>query len=159
MTSLYHWSAKPFTLQQRSYTQEIAYKPHGLWFDVDADWKRWCDSENFRPEELMTCHEVKLLGGNVLELARALDLDDFTERFGAWPERYPDSLRTGVHHINIDWPKVAEMYDGIIIAPYCWERRMELMWYYGFDCASGCVWNTDIVAMTLLREIPQLVAE
>lgn len=33
----------------------------------------------------------------------------------------------------IDWPQVAQHYDGIIIAPYCWEMRLdrEAGWYYG----------------------------
>ena len=46
----------------------------------------------------------------------------------------------------IDWPKVAERYDGIIIAPYQWSRRLDgPMWYYGWDCASGCVWRARAV--------------
>jgi hypothetical protein len=46
----------------------------------------------------------------------------------------------------IDWPRVAERFDGVIIAPYQWKHRLELMWYYGWDCASGCIWNARAVS-------------
>jgi hypothetical protein len=46
---------------------------------------------------------------------------------------------------GIDWGRVAEQYHGIVIAPYQWSLRLDLMWYYGWDCASGCIWDTWIV--------------
>ena len=54
---------------------------------------------------------------------------------------------------QIDWAEVASKYDGIIISPYQWSLRldMEMMWYYGWDCASGCIWN--ISAIKELKEV------
>jgi hypothetical protein len=48
---------------------------------------------------------------------------------------------------EIEWRKVAERFDGIIIAPYIWQRRLDLesSWYYSWDCASGCIWNASAV--------------
>ena len=31
------------------------------------------------------------------------------------------------------------------INPYIYKARYEYMFYYGWDCASGCVWNIDSV--------------
>ena len=41
-----------------------------------------------------------------------------------------------------DWAKVASHYDGIEICPYI-ESRRNMTWYYGWDVASGCVWNAS----------------
>jgi len=38
---------------------------------------------------------------------------------------------------------VSKEYDGIEIAPYQWDARLSLIWYYGWDVASGCIWNLD----------------
>jgi hypothetical protein len=49
---------------------------------------------------------------------------------------------------EIDWYRVAEQYDGIIITPYIYERRLTeyTTWYYSWDCASGCIWNGKAIA-------------
>ena len=44
--------------------------------------------------------------------------------------------------IGIDWKKAARKYGGLIITPYQWDMRFELLWYYGWDCASGVIWGT-----------------
>jgi len=58
---------------------------------------------------------------------------------------------------NINWPAVAEKYDGIIIAPYIWQRRLsdnpDHFWYYGWDCASGCIWNTEVIEEIHTKEL------
>ena len=48
---------------------------------------------------------------------------------------------------EIDWKKVKSKYQGIIIAPYQWSCRLNLdsNWYYGWDCASGCIWDLDCI--------------
>ena len=33
----------------------------------------------------------------------------------------------------------------MFITPYQWELRFELDWYYGWDVASGCVWNLSVI--------------
>ena len=45
---------------------------------------------------------------------------------------------------NIDWHRVCARYDGILIAPYLSARRLNLPWYYPWDCASACVWNSSM---------------
>jgi hypothetical protein len=126
-------------------------KPHGLWISVkgDDDWPWWCRAEDFAVESLHVCHRVTLRpDANILWLRSAEDIDAFTERYSKpWhfpgkPEAVYD-LSTG-----IDWTTVATDYDGLIIAPYIWSRRLSCPasnWYYGWDCASGCIWNLSAI--------------
>lgn len=51
----------------------------------------------------------------------------------------------------IRWPLVASLYDGILIPRYLWSIRFR-NWYYGWDCASGCVWNTDVIRIESVEE-------
>lgn len=43
---------------------------------------------------------------------------------------------------------IGARYDGIVITPYVWSMRLDrsAFWYYGWDCASGCIWNASAVA-------------
>lgn len=45
----------------------------------------------------------------------------------------------------IDWASVCRAYQGIVISPYFWSRRMGPMWYYSWDCASGVIWDADAI--------------
>jgi hypothetical protein len=49
------------------------------------------------------------------------------------------------HHI--DYEKLSQEYGGIEIIPYLWEKRLHMksFWYYGWDVASGCVFNKNAV--------------
>lgn len=125
-------------------------KPKGLWVSVrgEDDWPSWCRSEQFRPEYLEICSLVTLKpDANVLVIKGPRQLKAFNDRWAekddisklpTWP--FPDSKRNSA----IPWYKVAEKYDGIVIAPYVWQWRLKppvSNWYYGWDCASGCIWN------------------
>jgi hypothetical protein len=119
-------------------------KPTGLWVSVngDDDWPSWCAAENFGHENLAFEHRIRLKQVNgVLHLSSAKEIDEFTDAFGtrSTPYHHQISYRTP----SIDWRQVAKTYAGIIISPYCWERRMSdhTQWYYGWDCASGCIWH------------------
>lgn len=141
----YHWSDKPVQLGACSYGQEIGYKPSGLWFDVNGAWREWCESEEFHLDCLSHCHEIRFTDeANILRMSTAAELMRFTGEFAA-PLYAGQGL--DMRHCGINWPGVAKIYDGILITPYIWSCRLELMWYYGFDCASGCVWNTGIAEL------------
>ncbi len=149
----YHWSKAPVTLVPVCYLQRADYKPRGFWFDVDGDWKEWCERSEWNVDGLEVCHEVHLLNASrVLRMRRSEELVGFTREFSA--ELYPGQKRglAWIQNCGIDWPRVAKQYDGIVIAPYVWSCRLSLMWYYGFDCASGCVWNTEILRLVVQPE-------
>jgi len=133
--------------------QGTSLKPKGLWISIegDDDWKEWCTDNDFGCLDCIT--EIKLQSdANILWLKSAEELDDFHEKFSV--ESFPNSI---IDIKLIDWIAVAEAFQGIIIAPYIWSRRLEgpsFLWYHGWDCASGCIWNKDAIA-----EIKSLVTE
>lgn len=147
---LSHYSNEP-VVTVRSVEQGWRYgmpsvyeKPSGLWVSVDGedDWTAWCKSERFAIGTIH--HRVWLApGANLLWCDCANDLDCLTERYGA--ERSGFSWR----QIAIDWARVAGDYQGIIIAPYIWSRRLHdaYSWYYSWDCASGCIWDADAIEL------------
>jgi hypothetical protein len=121
------------------------FKPHGLWVSVDGNgdgWPEWCEAESFG---LGWTHVYAIElseDANILLLDTIAGLDWFTEEFQVHNSRFP-SYRDGMN-----WPEVAERWDGLIIAPYQWERRLHpnTRWYYSWDCASGCIWDSRAIA-------------
>lgn len=152
---LSHYSAEPIE-QIRSVPQKDIpdMKPQGFWFSVDGrdDWLQWCNSEKFQLHKVKLRYRVALDMSRILVLSTPQELDDFTTGFltvAPWEKGRPGSTDL---RMWMNWGAVAELYAGIIIAPYQWERRLLLMWYYGWDCASGCVWDaTAVRSIKLLR--------
>ena len=126
------------------------FKPRGLWLSVQADdgcgWRDWCMSEGFGLGRLTHIHDVMLApGASMLRLASAEDIDAFTSAY---------LIQPGNTGFWVDWMAVAREYQGIVIAPYIWERRLarHTFWYYTWDCASACVWDADAISTITLRE-------
>src|SRR5262245_25168 len=116
-------------------------KPSGLWLSVEDDWELWCRDENFGVDRLAHRYEVTLRGdANLLTLSTCEHIDAFTARFS-------EPLAASRSYHSIDWARVKDLYQGIVIAPYLWERRLapHTLWYYGWDCASACVWDTAAI--------------
>lgn len=124
------------------------YKPAGFWYEVDGDWRRWCEGEDFQREGFI--HNVSLNDCNVLfiDSLRALD------KFHAEYHHAERDITPTYRRMEIDWPRVAALYDGIEIAPYQWKRRMahDFMWYYGWDCASGVIWRPKNATVAYVGE-------
>ena len=135
---LIHYSRTPFNLStRRKYTQDPGcFKPVGLWVSVegDMDWPTWCRAEGFYPERLAYASEIVVSHSSILHIDTLSALDGFTRVFGV-----------GGQSDKIDWPAVCRLWGGIVIAPYQWCRRMEYLWYYSWDCASGCIWDRSII--------------
>ena len=133
-------------------------KPSGLWVSVEGkdDWRSWCLSEDFHTTHLACPTEVVLCdGANILRVQGEAELKAFHDQWGinrvygapAWEKRY-----------RIRWDDLSRQYDGIIIAPYVWSMRLsnDTLWYYGWDCASGCIWRAR--AVRELRHLPHVDA-
>lgn len=143
---LYHYSLYPVEKVQSS-SQETTpdFKPHGFWVSddtCDQNWRSWCESESFRLDSLRFRHRVILTpNANLCLIRNSSELDEFTRE-------YKKEVIPGHRSIwNISWKRVAERYDAIIITPYISSRRLtaHTSWYYGWDCASGCIWNARAV--------------
>lgn len=145
---LVHYSDTPVRLDRsRRYPQsdrEITHgKPYGLWVSVpgDDDWPSWCAREDYAIDRLATAHQVTLRSrAEVLQIRDVTSFDRFAEEFSI-----DDPGPFARAELVIDWVEVAGHYDGIVIAPYRWDRRSEHRWYWGWDVASGCIWNLDAI--------------
>ncbi len=142
-----HYSAKTIT-KVRSVEQktELYMKPDGLWFSVEDGWgwADWCRQEEWSLDKLCFEHKIKFKkDARIILIKNEDDLDAFTKLYQDWPEFDTDCMGS----MFIDWIKVATKYQGIIIAPYQWGRRlhMDSSWYYGWDCSSGCVWDASAI--------------
>lgn len=123
----------------------IIGKPNGFWVsdeDAEMSWLKWCKAEEFAPHKMKHAHSVELKSdANILIISNLKEFDKFHKTYnGRLPGRIP------IRRIN--WEEVASKYQGIIITPYLWERRldMECSWYYGWDCASGCIWDAKAIS-------------
>jgi hypothetical protein len=124
-------------------------KPRGLWVSVKGkrDWLLCCTEARFQ-----YAHEIELTPtARLYRIRSARALDKFTEAFGVPPLLTGGGMRDLP---AIDWPRLAKRFQGIVIAPYIWSRRMhmESSWYYRWDCASGCIWDAGAVAGVHLLE-------
>ena len=88
---------------------------------------------------------------DILRIENAAQIDVFTREFPAVGKTSMAMNRIG---FEINWPKVAKMYQGIIISPYIWARRLSqgTEWYYGWDCACGCIWDGKAIAEVIPME-------
>ena len=153
---LIHYANAEFSLEPKEYDQELLTwkaKPNGLWVSVQGkdDWKNWCESEEFRVENLAVSYEVKLKkNANICYLKSKEELFDFTKKYPSKTRVFdPDS-----DTYQLNWSEISEHYQGIIIPKYLWECRLALesSWYYGWDCASGCIWDLECIKEFKLRE-------
>ncbi len=143
-----HFSREPFEFDNtRTYDQDSKMggygKPRGFWLSVDGeyDWKEWCQDNDWNTEGLAVRTQfIVSTDADVLVITSVEELLAFDADYGV-PATY-----SALAH-NIDWAKVAERYDGIIITPYISTYRLDLdmLWYYGWDCASGCFWNLAMI--------------
>lgn len=144
-------------------------KPQGFWISDETrgayGWRAWCRDNRFRSYGMRYEHEVKLTPtARILYLRSAKDIDEFAEKYGfslldaiakqegrpLFSERYGRSPSVD----GIKWSLLTKKYQGIIITPYIWEQRLgRHMWYYTWDCASGCIWNPRAIeSITMVKE-------
>lgn len=160
------------TYDQQAGRMTATGKPSGLWVSVrgEDDWRSWCEAEEFHLDGLACAHRVTLSpAANVLWIVGAAALDEFhlefshetdferkmAERRAEYDRGMGYDLESRVqgngltfsrNQWPVDWARVAKQWDGIIIAPYIYSRRFDgPFWYYGVDCASGCIWNLDAI--------------
>lgn len=142
---LHHFACQPVEcVRSISQSSTDGFKPRGLWVSDESGDEGWSSyaSSVFGGDALKCRHRVLLRPeAAILWLKSAEDIDDFTALY-AVKGRYGDL------HLEILWHEVALRHQGILITPYVHERRLHTgsEWYYGWDCASGCVWDAEAVA-------------
>lgn len=164
----YHWAREPVKLRRMDYVQSGFPKPNGLWFDADEDWKRWCESTDYELENLRYRHTVTVIDeSRILCLKNARAIDTFTGKYRlslssgiqflqsenereTFTNRYGRDIFSEIQaqfSNSISWPEVAAKYSGIVIVPFSRARSSTYLWYYGWYCASGCVWDTSVIRL------------
>ena len=163
-----HWASDPVKLRRMSYRQSGHPKPNGLWFDVNESWKRWCEAVEFRLENLRYRHRLTILDtSRILFLQSVKEIDAFTRKYGHNFSGHIQLLQTAKDNKMfareygsdlfgeiqrqfsnyIMWEDVAEKHSGIIIDPYSRARSQTYLWYYGWNCAGGCIWDTRVIRL------------
>lgn len=142
---LLHFARKPLDggLELREQQPGGASKPRGLWVSDESQfngWRWWCEGMEWY-DRLAHAYAVTLAeDARVLTLAPH-DLEDFAAQFAAKAHCFGGLV------MGIDWPSVAQRWQGVILTPYHRDvESMALMWAYSFDCASGCIWDPAAVA-------------
>ena len=156
---LKHYAKELTTIYPCSYLQKVDYKPGGVWVSVetgipfDETWETWCDSAEFYPESLKYKYRIILKPfANIIVVDTTYNMYVFTKKYVAYDPDLPKNL--SLVGFKIDWERVAENHQGIIIAPYHGSLRLEseFHWYYPWDCASGCIWDLGAIESCTLME-------
>jgi len=152
-----HMSKTPITLHNTTISQKVDMKPKGLWYGFGNEWIDWVRGNMPDWEGNHVYHIIFPESKNVLKIKSVHEIMEFTKGYlsdinkvgGYSPGGIGYAHAYGIKHMTMymDWPKVAKKYDGIEIYPYLHNVRHELMWYYGWDVASGCVWNLSNVEL------------
>lgn len=152
----YHFSEKPLEFDYNyNYKKDPRYlqlKPSGFWVSDENEygWKEWCIDGAFRLEELKHCSKVTLnQDNNILFVRSKKDMLAFNKNYSKkmMTEKeiadYPKWFKEDYCLRILNLEKLYKDYGGIVITPYRWAFRLEVNfhWYYGWDCASGCIWD------------------
>lgn len=144
-----HSGDKSFTTLENRTQVECSMKPTGFWYDFNNEWTEWCESEMPHWLNNKIRYEVEIDTKDILILENKQDLTEFTNMYG-----YSISNLLTMQHIN--WIKVAETYKGIEIPNYLYNCRLDhnFFWYYGWDVASGCIWDTSTIkSLTIIDNL------
>lgn len=131
-------------------------KPHGFWVSDDDqphNWREWCRGEGWGLRKLRFAQEITLSSrARILRINTVAKLDAFAKRYGAPMFKSEQMVKLSAFSLPdmsryeyIDWTPVCRAYQGIVISPYFWSRRMGPMWYYSWGCASGVIWDADAI--------------
>lgn len=149
MIELTHYSKDKFILDpERKYEQFNGeadslinpLKPRGLWLSDDSDygWAEWCQSEEFELNKLKMKTKFLVNPEKLIILRSHEDVKNFDLEY-----RFNPFCFRALYLIN--WNRVKDKYSGVLVTPYCYKARWDFTWYYGWDCASACVWDLSIL--------------
>ena len=138
--------------QVSGFSQKIGAKPEGLWYECQdgssTGWEEFCTtglSSGYSKYD--GTYNVILAddGYHILHITDESYFEKFYEMYSVNHPADPDGSKG--YDKMIDWPKVAEHYSGIEICPYLDNKRMDddSFWYYGWDVASGCIWDPKAI--------------
>jgi len=129
-------------------SQIVSSKPSGLWYGIADSWINWCLSEDFGGIHEYI-YDVVIDENKILTIDNIPDFEKFEKDhydIPGWAKHlHPNWNFNRQFFDSMNYSRVAENFGGIEISPYQWDKRLKSMWYYGWDCASGCIWNPDAI--------------
>jgi hypothetical protein len=139
-------SPEPIT-DIRTVSQKPGRKPKGLWYGLGDEWLSFTEYNMKRLLKKYNYVYTVQPSQNVLYISDLEELIEFTKRYGADYDAFSDQKCPG-----IGWKAVSKDYDGIEIIPFIYGAgdlpagEDCVFWYYGWDVASGCIWNPNGVS-------------
>jgi hypothetical protein len=123
--------------------QKKGHKPAGIWYACGNEWLSWLTYE--MPQWIGDyVYSLKVNEARILMIKTEKEFYNFERKYLVQGEDYPGQGNV------VDWAKVASEYDGIEICPYQGGARYSSNWYYGWDVASGCIWDGAAVTEAVL---------
>lgn len=124
----------------KTYSQELDFKPSGLWYALNNEWCQWCTG-NFDSWLGQNNFELDIDLSKVLVIKNSDDLMDF----------YNTYKKVSQGSSLIDYVALSERYSGIEIDNYHILKRtkeipiLERLWLLSWDISSGCIWDLSII--------------
>lgn len=151
-----HWGYGPSLVLQDDYDYSqyrlMMFKPHGLWITTDSEdgWREWCLREEFGCGSYRFDLRIKP-EANLLWLKTEEEMIEFTDEYELKDNNPVKGLR-----FWLDWQRVMDKYQGIMIFPCQYRMRMDdrTTWYNPWDCASGCIWKPASVLEIIDYDLP-----
>jgi hypothetical protein len=138
--NLYHYTSKQLVPDKRTYDYDDdssggTFKPRGLWVSVDDDWIKWCESSRYNLGGWNFKSKIVINNNaDILLLQNSEQLKKFTKEF------------LSDNKLGIDWIKVSNRYQGIIVINYH-RYRLIYFWLNSWDCNSGCIWDSTAYSL------------
>lgn len=161
---IFHYSGVPIDKFDYNwiYDENLTYaalhgsKPSGFWVSVGEDWNDWCIRNKYNLEGLTYKYRLKFYPTAQIILLNSSDkILEFSEKRCPYENLNPITKEKDSY--EVDWESVKKEYQGIIISPFQWHCRInpKCLWYYGWDCESGCIWDTSCIEnIELISSIP-----
>lgn len=156
-------SLTPFEAKARMTRDITTAKPFGLWYWIGTEWLEWVASnqDNWLSERYLKHYAIELDTSQMLVLTSPDAIRKFHADFNV--RKYQEFLELPTNdqwildRVGVNWDAVAEQYSGIEINPYRYDDLrydIQYLWYYGWDCSSGCIWRPEIIRALTPIEIP-----
>jgi tRNA nucleotidyltransferase/poly(A) polymerase len=132
---------------ERSYAPSTKIKPTGIWYGCGVGWLKFVEENDWESTAGSQIWSLKINMGKIKSLVDAKEIDRFS-----WKFRNMESYIENHLDKRIDWAKVASTFSGIECCPYPVgdKTKIDNLWYYAFDMASGCIWDASAISNTIL---------
>jgi len=119
---------------------KVSEKPSGLWYSLGKAWITFLNDpdgvQSWRTKRTAIISHVYQIYPNdtTLKIRTAEDFSRFEAEFATKNKE------------KIYWRRVANQYNGIEIRFMPWAVHRDSVWYWHWDCSSGCIWDNKAIS-------------